>query len=154
MPEDLEMANILLSKGADPTAVTELLQRDLNPIQIALLHDLMESAEEIQIMGTTITLSIASREEYVNNISLVAQKFHAAADTQASFLLVRMGNKIQLVARSHSPKIDVGAQMVNFGGGGHPSAARRQKRPRFYMPDCHIARKNAYVLYAVLPYCT
>ncbi len=123
MPEDLEMANILLSKGADPTAVTELLQRDLNPIQITLLHDLMESAEEIQIMGTTITLSIASREEYVNNISLVAQKFHAAADTQASFLLVRMGNKIQLVARSHSPKIDVGAQMVNFGGGGHPSAA-------------------------------
>lgn len=123
MPEDLEMANILLSKGADPTAVTELLQRDLNPTQIALLHNLMESAEEIRIMGTTITLSSASREEYVNNISLVAQKFHAAVDTQASFLLVRMGNKIQLVARSHSSKVDAGTQMVNFGGGGHPSAA-------------------------------
>ena len=122
-PEDMEAASFLLSQGADPTAVIDLLQRDLNSAQVSLLHELMESAEEIRISGTTVALSVASREQYVDDIALVAQKFRSASDVQAFFLLVRMGDKIQLVARSRSRKIDAGAVATTFGGGGHPSAA-------------------------------
>ena len=122
-PEDMEAASFLLSRGADPTAVTDLLQRDLNSTQVSLLHELMESAEEIRISGTPVALSVASREQYVDDIALVAQKFRSASDAQAFFLLVRMGDKIQLVARSRSREIDAGAVATAFGGGGHPSAA-------------------------------
>ncbi|MFQ5691978.1 MAG: CBS domain-containing protein [Nitrospinota bacterium] len=122
-PADLEASAHLLSCGADPSAVSELLQRDLNPDQIALLHELTQSAERIRVSGVPVAIATASREGYVQDVALVAQKFQAVEEAPAFFFLVRMGDKVQMVARSRVPEVDVGAVAGALGGGGHPSAA-------------------------------
>ena len=120
---DLEAAAFLASRGADPAAVADWVHRELNAVQVALLHELMESAESIRVLGVPVAVATASREEYVDDVALVAQKFQAAHDAPAFFFLVRLEGKVQLIARSRVPEIDVGAVAASFGGGGHPSAA-------------------------------
>jgi tRNA nucleotidyltransferase (CCA-adding enzyme) len=120
---DLEAGGYLLSCGADPTAVVDLLYRELSPAQISLLHEFMESAESLSPLGIPVTIAMASREGYVDDVALVAQKFRSAIDSPVFFFLVRMGDKVQLVARSRVPEIDVGVIATEMGGGGHPSAA-------------------------------
>ncbi|NOZ69204.1 MAG: CBS domain-containing protein [Deferribacteres bacterium] len=44
-------------------------------------------------------------------------------DADAIFLLVMMGDRIQVIARSHIPEIDVSAILQSLGGGGHPRAS-------------------------------
>ncbi|MFQ5914459.1 MAG: CBS domain-containing protein [Nitrospinota bacterium] len=121
--EDLEAAAYLLSCGADLSQVGGLLQRELNPAQVSLLNELMESAERIWVLSVPVAVATASREDYVEDIAQVAQKFRVAYDASAFFFLVRMGDKVQLIARSRAPEIDVGAIAGFFGGGGHPSAS-------------------------------
>ena len=122
-PRDLEAAAFLASRGADPAAVADWVHRELNAVQVALLHELMESAESVRVLGVPVAVATASREEYVDDVALVAQKFQAAHDAPAFFFLVRLEGKVQLIARSRVPEIDVGAVAASFGGGGHPSAA-------------------------------
>lgn len=122
-PEDLEAAAYLVSCGADLTAIGDLLHRELNPAQVSLLHELVESAESLHVLGVPVAVATASRESYVEDLALVAQKFRAAADVPAFFFLVRMGDKVQLVARSRAVEVDAAAAAAVFGGGGHPSAA-------------------------------
>ncbi len=122
-PADLKAAAYLLASGADLAVVDEHLRRKLNPEQVSLLNDLLESAEEVQISGIPIVVATASRDHYVNGLALVAHEFRASQHPLALFFLVQMGDKVQLVARSRVPEVNAGAIATALGGGGHASAA-------------------------------
>ena len=120
---DLQAAAYLLSKGADLNIITEFINREMNPIQIRLLNDLMLLKHELIIEGTPIVISKASSRRYIGDAAFIVHKWKETENLDIVFALIRMDTKVHLVARSRGAMVNVGKIAEEFGGGGHPYAA-------------------------------
>ena len=121
--EDFHAAAKLLSQGADLTMVSDFIRRELTREQVSLLNELITSAESYVINGIPIVISTASLEKYVGDLALLTHKLRDMENINVLFTLVRMDNRIHMVARSRLDAVDAGEIAQEFGGGGHPTAA-------------------------------
>ena len=122
-PRDLKAAAYLLSKGADLNLVSDYIIKELDAEQIEILNDLLHSAKEYYFHGIKAIIAIASTEKYVGELALIAHKLRDMENINALFVLVRMEDRIHIVARSRMPNVDVGKILKELGGGGHSTAA-------------------------------
>jgi len=122
-PRDLEAAAFLLSNGADLSAVSQVLTPELTPEQAALLGELMKNQKTYAFHGVNVTISTADRDKYIGDLAVVAHKMRDMENLDALILLVRMDNRVHLVARSRIREVDVGKLARAMGGGGHPEAS-------------------------------
>lgn len=120
---DLHAAAYLLSKGADLSIVAEFVNRELTPVQVRLLNELMQSSRELVIEGTPITIATASSKRYIGDAAYIVHKWKEMENLDAVFALIRMDTKVQMVARSRGEQVNVAEIAAEFGGGGHPYAA-------------------------------
>ncbi len=120
---DISAAAYLLKKGANLNIVSGFIRREPGPEEIDLLNELIHSARDYVIHDTRIKIAAASRDAYIGDIAFLAHKMRDMVDVDAIFLLVLMGDRIQVIARSHIPEIDVSAILQVLGGGGHPQAS-------------------------------
>lgn len=127
---DYMAAAWLLEQGMDVTFVSDLITRDLSADQVALLNTMLEAAQTHDIRNTAVVVTEVSTEEYVNDFALLAHKMLDMEHINVLFALARMGDRIQLVARSRSPEVDVSQICASFGGGGHASAASASIKDR------------------------
>jgi len=121
--EDLEAASYLLSQGADLRVVAEMMAKEMTAEQVLLLNQMIENAERYSIHGVDILITTASAERYVPEAALLVHKLRAMENPEALFALLRMEDKVYLIARSKVEQVDVGKVALEFGGGGHPTAA-------------------------------
>lgn len=122
-PQDLEAAAYLLSNGADLRVVTEMMTKEMTAEQVRLLNQMLENAEHYTINGLDVLVTTASSEEYLQDAALLVHKLRAMEMPDALFALLRMGDRIVIVARSRVEQLDVSKVCMEFGGGGHPTAA-------------------------------
>ncbi|HSH69762.1 MAG TPA: CBS domain-containing protein, partial [Deferrisomatales bacterium] len=122
-PADLEAAAYLLAQGADLTAVPAFITPELTIEQISLLHELLQRRVVHSVHGSAISVSEASRDSYVGDLAVLAHKIRDMENLDALVLLVRMEDRVHLVARSRVQEVDVGRLARGLGGGGHPEAA-------------------------------
>jgi tRNA nucleotidyltransferase (CCA-adding enzyme) len=122
-PRDLQAVAYLVEQGASFDLIGEFLRQPLAADQRALYNRLLKRIETHEIGGQSIVIAAVRVQEYVEEISTLAQQLMQLYDPAALFLLVQMGNQIQLVARSKSETIDVAEIARAFGGGGHATAA-------------------------------
>ncbi len=122
-PEDFSAAGYLVSKGANLTTIANLITKEMDPDQIALLNDLIHSAVHHFINGVDVVISSVSCEEYIHDLAFLVQKFLKIENLNAIITIAQMKNKIYLAARSRIPEVDVGAIVTELGGGGHSFAA-------------------------------
>lgn len=120
---DLTAASYLLKKGANLNIVSNFITREMGPEEIALLNELIQSSREYVIHDIRIKIAKASRETYIGDIAALAHKIRDIEDTDTIFLLVMMEDRVQVIARSHTPEVDVSEILREIGGGGHPQAA-------------------------------
>ncbi len=120
---DLTAAAYLLKKGADLKIVSGFINRKFGPEEIDLLNELIQTARDHIIHGMRIKIARASRETYIGDIAFLAHKIREIEDMDAIFLLVMMDERLQVIARSNSPEVDVSEVLHEIGGGGHPQAA-------------------------------
>jgi tRNA nucleotidyltransferase (CCA-adding enzyme) len=120
---DLRCATWLAEHGANLAVVSDFLHHPLTDQQLALYDALLDSAEAIDFSGHTIVVATATAEGYVEEISTLAHKIRDLYDPAGLFLLVDLGEHLQLVARSTTDAVDVGHIADHFGGGGHTRAA-------------------------------
>jgi len=121
--EDLEAAAYLLKKGADLSAVSNLITSELTQDQVVLLNELVQSLETHTIAGVEVQLAQAGADGYVGDLAALVHKLRDMENYNALFVLARMENRVFLVARSRLEQVDVGEVARAFGGGGHPTAA-------------------------------
>lgn len=121
--KDLEAAAFLLSKGGDLNVVSEMLRRELTPEDLTLLSELISSATTYTIEGIDILVAEAAVEHRVEDIALIVHKIREITNVSALFAFIMMEDKIHLIARSRTKEVDVGRIAMEFGGGGHPTAA-------------------------------
>lgn len=135
-PRDLSAAAYLVENGASLNLVADFLHHPLAPEQRALYNLLLQNAVLHEIAGHTVVIAAVRVKEYVEEISTLAHQLMQLYDPAALFLLVQMGNQIQLVARSRSRAIDVAEIARLFGGGGHSSAAAALIHSRGLKTQC------------------
>jgi len=120
---DLTAASYLLKKGANLNVVSNFITKELGPEEIDLLNELIQSSRELIIHDIRIKIAKASRETYIGDIASLAHRIRDIEDTDTIFLLVMMEDRVQVIARSHTPEVDVSEILSKIGGGGHPQAA-------------------------------
>ncbi|HFD39184.1 MAG TPA: CBS domain-containing protein, partial [Anaerolineae bacterium] len=142
---DLRCATWLVEHGANLAVVNDFLHHPLTEQQLALYDALLANAQALDFAGHTIVIAAASAEGYVEEISTLAHKIRDLYDPAGLFLLVDLGDHLQLVARSTSDAVDVGHIAGHFGGGGHARAAAALIRDS----DLETARRRLLDLLAL-----
>lgn len=122
-PRDLQAVAYLVEQGASLDLIGEFLHQPLAADQRALYNQLLKRVETHEIGGQNVVIAAVRVQDYIEEISTLAQQLMQLYDPAALFLLVQMGSQIELVARSKSDSIDVAEIARAFGGGGHATAA-------------------------------
>lgn len=122
-PEDFQAAAWLLRQGMDVNRISDLAAHELTSVHIHALDKLLESAKRVIINDLTVILAEVSLDHYLGDFAHIAQKFMELEKFDALFAIGAMVDRIQIVARSRSEKIDVGKICSELGGGGHAFAA-------------------------------
>ncbi|MDD5072513.1 MAG: CBS domain-containing protein [Candidatus Omnitrophica bacterium] len=121
--EDIDMVSFLVSMGADLHLVSSYLRRELTDKELSLLALLIQSTEVHVINSVHVAIAAITSEQYVDDLSLLAHKLEEAENFNLIFVMVQTRDKVQFIARSGLPFVNVAKIAALFGGGGHPSAA-------------------------------
>lgn len=122
-PHDFDAAGYLLTKGADLRSVSDFLKKELTPEEVALLNEFLQSETRYRIDGTEVVIAEGYLEKYAADISILAHKIRDIEGMDCLFLLVDAEDRVHLISRSRTPKVDVGKVARLIGGGGHATAA-------------------------------
>ena len=122
-PQDLHAAAYLLEKGANLNTISDIMSRTLTADQVVLMADMIRNAQEINLRGTKITITEASLNEYEDDLAVCVQRLKDTLNIEVLFALIRIADKVFLIARSSNKNVDVSKVAQHFGGGGHPYAA-------------------------------
>ena len=120
---DFDAVSYLLKKGAHLEIIPTFISRDMDAQQVQLLHDLLTSLKINNIHGIPVATASATTDEYVAELALLVHKMMDMENLNALIVIVRMEERIILVARSRLPELDVSRIAKEFGGGGHQTAA-------------------------------
>lgn len=122
-PEDLQAAAWLLGQGANLNVVSPFIVQELSAAELSILNKLIESATTYTIQGLPVVVARLSLPDYIDEFALLVRKFMAIENLNTLFALATMGDRLYLIARSRVPEVNVGSIALEFGGGGHASAA-------------------------------
>jgi tRNA nucleotidyltransferase (CCA-adding enzyme) len=121
--EDFEAAAYLLECGANLNVVAALINRQFTPSDITLLNEMINAAQTHNINGVPIVITKITTDHYIKDFAVLVHRLMEIEDIAVLFALVRMGNKVFIIARSKLPEVDVADILSVFGGGGHKAAA-------------------------------
>ena len=122
-PEDYQAAAWLLERGANLNEVADSIGKELTAEQVSLLNDLLNSLKTTSLKGVDVSIAQASVDHYVGDIAALAHMIRDMENLQALFLVVSMGDRVYVIARSRVPEVRVGEILKEIGGGGHATAA-------------------------------
>jgi tRNA nucleotidyltransferase (CCA-adding enzyme) len=121
--EDFHAAAYLLVQGASLNMISDMITRELTAEQVFLLNDLIRSAERYHIRGVDVVVTSGSSDSYIGDVAVLVHKLKDMENLNCVFALIRMEDRIYLIARSRVAEVNVAEVAVEFGGGGHPTAA-------------------------------
>jgi tRNA nucleotidyltransferase (CCA-adding enzyme) len=121
--EDYAAAAWLLERGANLNEVADSIRKDLTAEQVSLLNDLLISLKTTTLKGVEVSIAHSSVDRYIGDIAILAHMIRDMENLQALFLVVGMGDRVFIIARSRIPEVRVGEILQELGGGGHATAA-------------------------------
>lgn len=113
----------LLQHGANLNVISDFITQELTPEQVALLNDLLKARRILSVNGVDISIAEASVDYYIGDIAALVHMIRDMENLEALFVVVGMGNRVYVVARSRIPEVNVGEILKKLGGGGHATAA-------------------------------
>ncbi|MFQ5479898.1 MAG: CBS domain-containing protein [Thermodesulfobacteriota bacterium] len=120
---DLTAAAFLLESGADLSAVSDMLLRELTAGEVSFLNELLQNESTVTFGGRDIVIAEGTFTEHSGDISMLAHKIRDIEGMESLFMLVDSGDRVHVVARSKATGVDVGLILKTIGGGGHAHAA-------------------------------
>ncbi len=123
-PRDVRAAAWLLEQGAQLNVARRFLNPALSESQQQLYDLLLHNLQWERIEERPIALAAAvAPRGFDDEISSVAHRLRETLTPDGLFVLVRVGDGVQVVARSSVDEVDVGLVARELGGGGHSRAA-------------------------------
>ena len=127
---DFAAAGWLLGRGMDINIISEKTAFSMTKEHIRALNALLESAQTYHINGADVVLAEATLDSYLDDFAFLAHKMMEMEKFDILFAIGLMDDRIQIVARSRSHAVNVGAVCAAFGGGGHAYAASASVRDK------------------------
>lgn len=127
---DFAAAGWLLGHGMDINIISEKTAFSMTKEHIRALNALLESAQTYHINGADVVLAEATLDSYLDDFAFLAHKMMEMEKFDILFAIGRMDDRIQIVARSRSHAVNVGAVCAASGGGGHAYAASASVRDK------------------------
>ena len=121
---DVLAAAWLFEQGAQLDVVRRFLMIPLTTAQQALYAALQANAQWLRVQGLPLVIATAvAPANFTDEISSVAHRLRETLTPAGLFVLVQLGQDVQLVARSSHENVDVSVVAKALGGGGHERAA-------------------------------
>lgn len=120
---DVRAVAWLLEKGASLKEVGNFIERPLSEDQQALLSVLMGNARIFKYLGVKVLIAVGSVDEYVGGLDYLTQKLREIYFPDLIFTVVKMDDRVHIVARSSVDCAWVNEILEPFGGAGHDKAA-------------------------------
>jgi len=130
---DILAAAFLLSLGAQLNIVADFISRELTSEQESILNSLVETAQRFDINAVSVVISALATPQYVPDMANLAHKIMDMQGLDVLFLVVQMGEKTQVIARSRTSLVNVGKVLGELGGGGHAAAASAVVKDMTYL---------------------
>ena len=143
--EDYEAAAWLMRQGMDVNIINDTLAFEMTRTHVQALNSMIESLESYKINDEEVVLAHTTLEHYLGDFAYLAHKLMEMEKFTVLFAIGRMDDRIQVVARSRAPSINVGAVCSSLGGGGHINAASASIRDKS-LAEVHDAILNALYL--------
>ncbi len=113
----------LLAHGADLSQVDHFINPKLTDKQAELLTRLSKNSRQLEINGARIVLAHAECVNYLEGLATLTRRLLEHGSAHAAVTVVRMRDRVHIVARSDSQLVDVRDLARQFGGDGHVGAA-------------------------------
>jgi len=117
-------------QGVNLQVLRHFLQHPLHEAARSLLQLLIDQSDFHEINGYVVVIACADAPDYDSELSTLAHRLRNFHECDALFLVVALGDMVQVVARSSTDGIDVGAIARQLGGGGHKRAAAASLQER------------------------
>ena len=117
-PQDFEAGAFLLSQGADLNVISEIVTRELNAEQVALLNDLLEHSTSFHVGGIEVVMARTTAPEYVPDFAVVAHRLMDVENIQVLFALAQMEDRVFVVGQKPPARGGRGRDPVGVGGRG------------------------------------
>ena len=123
-PRDAEAVAWLLDRGASLAMINRYLEVTFSEAQRAVLADVLAHPRVERVGGLSVGLATVHVEARVEGLAELTSEACRLLALDALFLIaaVRAKAKVDVVGRSRSGLVDVGAAMRAVGGGGHAGA--------------------------------
>lgn len=122
-PHDFAAAAFLCEQGMDMNTIREILKPEVTADQVNALHTLLDSATTHEIQGIPIVMAEFTTDEFMGDLAASVHKMMDITQAKVIFAIANMADRVQIVARSQLPEVDVGRICASLGGGGHAGAA-------------------------------
>ncbi|MEZ4371685.1 MAG: CBS domain-containing protein [Polyangiaceae bacterium] len=121
---DARAVGWLLDQGGNLKTLNRYLKPEFSPNQRELIKRVLDALESRELGGTNVGFVKLRMEKVVSGLADVTSAVAGFDGNQALFAFYAIQDKrVQIVARSSSPVVNVAERLAPFGGGGHPSAA-------------------------------
>ena len=121
---DVDMVSFLLSQGAKLSVVSKYLNRELSEEELSFLARLINATAHITVNGVGISMVDIDAGGFKGEMGMLIHKLIDVENIAVLFAFVRMNpTRVNIMARSKLPNVDVNKILSHFGGGGHATAA-------------------------------
>ena len=104
-------------RGVNLGVLSQFLNHPLSRPQRDLLQKLIDHSEFVEVAGHTVVIAEAEAVGFREELSALASRLRDFHETDAIFMVVDLGDIIQVVARSTTDNVDVGKITAELGGG-------------------------------------
>ena len=120
---EITVLKILTERGLDFRVIRKFIGRPLNEKQKYLLELLMNNTEVYEFKGIRTAVAAGEIDQDIRGLSFAVSKLMEIFDVDLIMVAVKMIDKIHLVGRGKTDRINLKDLFEDFGGGGHESAA-------------------------------
>jgi nanoRNase/pAp phosphatase (c-di-AMP/oligoRNAs hydrolase) len=134
--EDAAAAAYLLANGADLNVASVFLNPPYEEEQRDILFTMMQGTERIKHRHDTIGINIVELDRKIPMLAAIVSMYRKIINADAVFVIfINDETSSTVIGRSGIDRIDIGAILREFGGGGHPAAGSATVKSADYTPN-------------------
>lgn len=122
-PLEFEMMAFLIKCGVNINIVKDFLKEGFTLEQDLLFRKLLSSIKTYEVNNFPIRIAEAQVSCFVKDIALVIHKLRDMGNLNNLFAIIKLPDRIHIIARSNVEEVNVEEVLKEFGGGGHKVAA-------------------------------